>query len=277
MRKRKSKALRLVAMVAVGMVFFVPLLFPLYWMVVASLQNLTTIFANAPALVPTHVIGSNYSLAFNSIVGNIGVSLVISLSVVVLSWLIGVPAAHALARLGGKTSAIVIMIMLVTQMVPGISLSIAFYTIFHQWGLLSSYLGLILADASAQVPFVVIVVRAFMVSLPRELYDAAAVDGAGEVRTFMTVSLPISVPAVITVGLFAFLGAWNDFVNAFTLNNGGGPQPLTLGLYKFVTQYTTNDGGIFAAATLAAIPTTLLLFAGQRWIRGGLRAGALKG
>jgi hypothetical protein len=89
--------------------------------------------------------------------------------------------------------------------------------------------------------------------------------------------VPIGVPAIVTVGLFAFLGAWNDFVNAFTLNNGGGPQPLTLGLYKFVTQYTTNDGGIFAAATLTAIPTTLLLFAGQRWIRGGLRAGALKG
>ena len=79
------------------------------------------------------------------------------------------------------------------------------------------------------------------------------------------------------MGLFAFLGAWNDFVNAFTLNAGGGPQPLTLGLYKFVTEYSSNDGAIFAVATLAAIPTTTLLFVGRRWIRAGLRAGALKG
>jgi multiple sugar transport system permease protein len=223
------------------------------------------------------VIGANYSLAFGSIIGNIGVSLVVSLCVVGLSWLVGVPAAHALARLGGRISSVVVMVMLVTQMIPGISISIALYTIFHQWGLLGSYVGLILADASAQIPFVIIVVRAFMVSLPGELFDAAAVDGAGEVRSFASVSVPLSIPAVMTVGVFAFLGAWTDFVNALTLNNGSGPQPLTLGLYKFVTQYTSNDGAIFAATTLAAIPTTILLFVAQRWIRGGIRAGALKG
>lgn len=275
--KKKHKVWHAVVMVTIGIVLFVPLLFPLYWIVVASFQNLSTIFASAPQIIPTHVIGANYSLAFGSIIGNIGVSLVVSLCVVGLSWLVGVPAAHALARLGGRISSVVVMVMLVTQMIPGISISIALYTIFHQWGLLGSYVGLILADASAQIPFVIIVVRAFMVSLPGELFDAAAVDGAGEVRSFASVSVPLSIPAVMTVGVFAFLGAWTDFVNALTLNNGSGPQPLTLGLYKFVTQYTSNDGAIFAATTLAAIPTTILLFVAQRWIRGGIRAGALKG
>ena len=127
------------------------------------------------------------------------------------------------------------------------------------------------------MPFVVIVVRAFIVTLPGELFDAAAVDGAGPVRLFTRIGLPMAVPAIMTVGLFTFLGGWSDFVNAYTLNSGSGHQPLTLGLYKFVTEYTSNDGDIFAAATLAAIPTTILIFVGQRWIRGGLRAGALKG
>jgi multiple sugar transport system permease protein len=202
---------------------------------------------------------------------------VISLSVVGLSWLIGVPAAYALARRGGRLASLFILIMLVTQMIPGISLSIALYAIFHQWGLLGSYTGLILADASGAIPFVVIVVRAFIVTLPAELFDAAAVDGAGAVRSFTRLGLPLAVPAIMTVGMFAFLNSWNDFVNAYTLNSGSGPQPLTLGLFKFVTQYTSNDGAIFAAATLAAIPTAILLFIGQRWIRGGLRAGTLKG
>lgn len=274
---RNYKVLRISGRLAVGLVLFVPLLFPLYWVVASSFQNLSTIFANAPQIIPTHVTAANYSVAFGSIIGNIGVSLVIALCVTALSWLIGVPAAHALARLGGTVSNVVVMVMLVTQMIPAISVSVALYTIFHQWGLLGSYLGLILADTSLQMPFALIVVRAFMVSLPGELFDAAAVDGAGEVRAFTSVSLPLAVPAVITVGLFTFLGGWTDFVNALTLNNGSGPQPLTLGLFKFSTQYTTNTGAVFAAATLAAIPTTILLFMGMRWIRGGLRAGALKG
>lgn len=275
--KITRRAARLIITIAVGAVFFVPLLFPLYWIIVSSFQNLSTIYATAPSLLPTHVFGANYSTAFGSILPNIGVSLVISLSVVALSWVIGVPAAYALARRGGRLASLFILIMLVTQMIPGISLSIALYTIFHQWGLLGSYTGLILADASGAVPFVVIVVRAFVVTLPGELFDAAAVDGAGPVRSFTRVGLPLAVPAIMTVGMFAFLNTWNDFVNAYTLNSGSGPQPLTLGLFKFVSQYSSNDGAIFAAATLAAIPTAILLFVGQRWIRGGLRAGTLKG
>jgi multiple sugar transport system permease protein len=275
--KITRRAARLIITIAIGAVFFVPLLFPLYWIIVSSFQNLSTIYATAPSLLPTQLYGPNYSTAFGSILPNIGVSLVISLSVVALSWVVGVPAAYALARRGGRLASLFILIMLVTQMIPGISLSIALYTIFHQWGLLGSYTGLILADASGAVPFVVIVVRAFVVTLPGELFDAAAVDGAGPVRSFTRVGLPLAVPAIMTVGMFAFLNSWNDFVNAYTLNSGSGPQPLTLGLFKFVSQYSSNDGAIFAAATLAAIPTAILLFVGQRWIRGGLRAGTLKG
>ena len=277
MTRRTRRILRPVSTAIIGVVFFFPLLFPLYWIIVASVQNLSTIYASAPSLLPDHLYAANYSLAFSSILPNIGVSLVISLAVVALSWVVGVPAAHALARRGGKIASLCVLIMLITQMMPGISLSIALYTIFHQWGLLGGYVGLIVADAAGAIPFVVIVVRAFMVSLPGELFDAASVDGAGAFTSFTRVGLPLAVPAIITVGLFSFLNAWNDFVNAYTLNDGSGPQPLTLGLFKFTTQYTSNDGAIFAAATLAAIPTGILLFIGQRWIRGGLRAGALKG
>jgi multiple sugar transport system permease protein len=259
-----------------GIILIVPLLFPLYWILVASLQDLSTIYAHAPSLLPHHVIGQNYRHAW-TIMSNIGVSFVISISVVVLSWLIGVPAAYALARVGGRLGDLVVLIMLITQMVPGISLSIALYKVFHSWHLLGSYVGLILADASGAVPFVILVVRAFMAGLPGELFDSAAVEGAGPIRAFLQIALPLAVPAIMTVALFTFLGAWGDFINALTLNGGSGPQPLTMGLYKFIQQHSTDLGAIFAAAVIAAIPTTILLYAGQRWIRGGLRAGALKG
>ena len=259
-----------------GIVFMVPLLFPLYWMLVASLQDLSTIYAHAPSLLPNHAFGTNYRHAW-TIMSNIGVSFVVSISVVLLSWLIGVPASYALARVGGRLGDLAVLVMLITQMVPGISLSIALYRVFHSWHILGTYVGLILADAAGAVPFVILVVRAFMAGLPGELFDAAAVEGAGPIRTFLQIALPLSIPAIMTVALFTFLGAWGDFVNALTLNGGSGPQPLTMGLYKFVQQHSTDLGAIFAAAVIAAIPTTILLYVGQRWIRGGLRAGALKG
>lgn len=272
LRKAGAIALRIV----VGLVLFVPLLFPLYWVVVSSLQDLSTIYAKPPTLWPVVIDWDNYALAFGTILGNIGVSLAIAVAVTILAWLIGVPAAYGLARLGGRISGTFIMAMLIAQMIPGISLSIGLYSLFHSWGLLGTWWGLIIADTAQAIPFVVIVLRAFMVSLPGELFDAAAIDGAGAFTTFTRVTLPLSIPAIITVGLFSFIGAWGDFVNALTLNSGSGPQPLTLGLYKFTTLYTTDIGAIFAAATLAAIPTTILLMIGQRWIRGGIRAGALK-
>lgn len=275
--KLLQQSRRAVILVVLAIVFLVPLLFPVYWILSASLQNLSTIYAKAPSLLPTSIFGQNYQYAFNNIIGNIGVSLLVSLSVVALSWLLGVPAAHALARRGGRLTAAVVLVMLITQMIPGISLSIALYQIFQRWGLLGSYAGLILADSAGAVPFVILVVRAFMAGIPHELYDAAAVDGAGPLRSFWRVSVPLAVPAIMTVGLFSFLAAWGDFVNALTLNATGGPQPLTLGLYKFVQQHSTDLGAIFAATIIAAVPTTILLFVGQRWIKGGLRAGALKG
>lgn len=274
---RRRRWTRAAGLVVGGAVILVLLLFPLYWVIVASFQNLGTLFAAPPSLLPLHVIFTNYKNSFGSIIGNIGVSVIISLSVVCLTWLIAVPAGHAVARLGGWLSQAVVLVMLITQMIPGISLALAFYQLFHRWGLLGSYLGLILADTTYGVPFAILVLRAFMASIPGELYEAAALDGAGGGRAFLRITLPLAGPAIATVGVFTFLFAWGDFVNALTLNGGGGAQPLTLGLYKFVSEHETDIGAIFAATTVAAVPTTILLFIAQRWIRGGIKAGALKG
>ncbi len=268
---------RVLGLVVGGAVIVVLLLFPLYWVIVSSFQNLGTLFAAPPSLFPLHWILSNYVNSFGSIIGNIGVSVLVSVSVVCLTWLIAVPAGHAVARLGGWLSQTVVLVMLITQMIPGISLALAFYQLFHRWGLLGSYVGLILADTTYGVPFAVLVLRAFMASIPGELYEAASLDGAGGVRSFLRITLPLAGPAIATVGVFTFLFAWGDFVNALTLNGASGVQPLTLGLYKFTTEHETNIGAIFAATTVAAVPTTILLFVAQRWIRGGIKAGALKG
>ncbi len=166
--------------------------------------------------------------------------------------------------------------LLVTQMVPGISLSLSFYNLFKHIDLPNTIPGPILGDSTSGVPFAVLVLRAHMSSTPVELSDAAYVDGTSEWRTFRSVIAPLVLPAIVTAGLFVFLFAWGDFIYAYTLSTGG-LTPLTLGIYKFFTNDHINWGPILASVVFAAVPAGLILGFGQRYVYGGMRAGALKG
>ena len=220
-------------------------------------------------------------LAFDQERGSIITSLLIALGAVVLSVGIALPAAYGLTKFGYlKSRAVVsvaIIVLLVTQMVPGISLTLAFYKLFFHLHLLNSIPGLILADSTNGMPFATLVLRAYMGSIPGELSDAAYVDGASEWRTFRSVIAPLAVPGIVTAGLFVFLFAWGDFLYAYTLTAGGNVTPLTKGILNFFTNNTVNWGGVLATVVLAAIPSGLILSFGQRYVMGGLRAGALKG
>jgi multiple sugar transport system permease protein len=257
------------------------MLLPIYFTFETSLEPTSALQALSQSLVPSHFILSNYRVAFEAEHGSIITSLLIALGAVVLSVGVGLPAAYGLTKLGYLRSravvSVAIMVLLVTQMVPGISLTIAFYKLFLHLHLLNSIAGLILADSTSGMPFATLVLRAYLGSIPVELSDAAYVDGASEWRTFRSVIAPLAVPAIITSGLFVFLFAWGDFLFAYTLTAGGSVTPLTKGLLSFFTNNTVNWGPVLATVVLAAIPSGLILSFGQRYVMGGLRAGALKG
>ena len=259
----------------VGVLIIMVMLFPLYYTLVASLHPSSTFLANTPGLIPTHPVFSNFSVAASTIGPNILDSLIVALGVVVLTLAISLPAAYGLARFRHKMLSLVIMVLLLAQMVPGISLTIAFFSLFHRLHLLNSFAGLILADSTYAVPFAVLVLRAYLGSLPLAVLEAAELDGCGQARMLVAIVLPMSLPGVIAVGLFSFLAAWGDFLFAFTLNAGGSVEPVTLGLYKFVSNFTADWGAISASVLLAAIPSGVFLILAQRWIASGLRAGAL--
>jgi multiple sugar transport system permease protein len=162
-------------------------------------------------------------------------------------------------------------------MIPQISLSLAFYNLFHHLGLLDSYPGLILADSTGAIPFFILVVRAYLSSIPPEIMDAAAIDGCSELRTLRSIILPMAVPGIVTASVFVFLMGWSDFIFALTLTIGGHLSPLTVGLYRFIGIDVTAYGPIMATVVFAAIPSGIMLAFAQRYIMGGLRAGALKG
>lgn len=134
------------------------------------------------------------------------------------------------------------------------------YVIFNKLNLLITYPGIILADSSGAIPFSILILRAFMQSIPYELTEAALVDGAGDWQTFIKIILPVSKSAIITAGLLTFLGAWGDFLFALTIMTKNTIQPITLSLYSYIGQYSTSWNEMMAAAVLASIPAAVLLF-----------------
>ena len=274
--RRLRAVTREISLNVVGCAVVGALVFPVYWAVCVALQKDPTPLITPPRLIPHHLILGNMSQAFSQEGSNVLTSLIVSCAAVVVGIAIGLPTAYGLRRFRLRYTAVVIGTLLVTQMVPSISLSIAFYSLFKDAHLLNSYVGLTLADSTYAVPLMVLLLRAFMESVPAELMEAARLDGCSELRCMIFVVTPVAVPGIVTAALFGFLGAWGDFLFGLTLNAGSSVQPVTLGLYKFVTVYGNSWGPIMATVVLAAIPAAVILGIGQRWIRSGLRAGALQ-
>ena len=252
------------------------MLFPLYWTIVSSLKNNTQLFAFPQTFFPPTPQWNVYSQAFGSQWPHLVVSLVVSLGTVVLSLLISLPAAYALAQFKLKITVVFVLILLIVQMIPSISLANALFLIFHNFHLLNSYQGLILADSTYAVPFDVLILRAFIDSIPRELIEAGFVDGAGNWLALIRIVTPISKSAIITAALFSFLFAWGDFLYALTVTTTNSIQPITLSIYQYIGSHSTEWNSLMATAVLASIPAGLLLIFTQRYINAGISTSGIK-
>jgi multiple sugar transport system permease protein len=257
----------------VGILLTTIMLFPLYWMVVNSLETTQQMFSIPVSLVPTHLTFSAYVAVLQTQLPHLATSLIIAIGAALLSVVIATPAAYALAHFKFRITLFIVFCLLLTQMIPTVTLATPMFLIFNQFGLLNSYLGLILADTTYAVPFAVLILRAFFLTVPYELAQAAFVDGASELGAFLRVILPLVFPGVITAGLFA----WGDFIYALTLTTTNTVEPVSLSIYAYIGQYSDYWNNAMAVATLACIPAALLLVLFQRYITAGLTAGAVKG
>lgn len=257
-----------------GLLVLGVLLFPLYWMLNTALQPKAGLLEADP--VPHGLDLSGFSKALRDQGGHLLTSLAVSLGAVVICLVIAAPAAYGLARFRLRGSRGIVFGTLITQMVPGIVIANALYTTYVDLGLVNSYLGLMLADASLGIPFSIVLMRSFMVSLPGEVVEAAQIDGAGRLRTFVQVVLPMSRNALITSGLFAFLFAWSDFMFALTLNTTDDVKPVTLGIYQYIGAHVGDWGSVMAASVLSAVPAAILLVLAQKYIAAGITGGSVK-
>lgn len=275
-RVKRSRALSWLCTLAAAAAL-VLVLFPVYAIIVGSFESTNTLFSGTFYWLPHAATLDNYSTVIHAQSANVVTSLVVGLGTALLALVVAVPAAYALSKYRLRVTVILVSSLLIAQIVPSIVLATSLFIVFHRINLVNSYPGLIIADGTYAVPFAILVLRAFLFSLPNELLDAARIDGATEWQTFRMIVIPLARSAVITVAVFAFLAGWGDFIFALTILNGSGIEPITLGIYTYLGNYSTDWGAVMAAGVFAMVPAAILLVVAQRYIASGLTAGSVKG
>jgi len=254
-------------------------MFPVYWMVTTSVKAPADIFATPPQIVPSQPTLDSYREAVidnPAVLRSIRNSAIIGVGTTLLTLVLATPAAYALARLRPRGSGLVTLLLLIGQLLPAVVVAGPLFVLFSRIDLINSFQAMIIADGTVTVPFAVIVLRPFLLAVPRELEAAALVDGSTRFGAFFRIVLPLIRPGLVTVAALTFLLAWGDFIFALSLNLNEKIAPITVVMNSFVGQYGTEWGRMMAVATTVAIPIVAIFVALQRFIVGGLTTGATK-
>jgi trehalose/maltose transport system permease protein len=263
---------------AVGVILLYAL-FPFYYAVITSLKSGSDLFRVDYFPFVWH--WDNYAglFAHQPFGRNIANSVVVALAVVVLSLLLGTLAAYALARIAFRGRGLLLVTILAVSMFPQVAVLSGMFELIRALGLYNDLGGLVLTYLMLTLPFTVWVLTTFMRGLPRELEEAAIMDGASPLTIVWRIFLPLLWPAMVTTGLLAFIHAWNEFLFAltFTLTDVQRTVPVAIALISGGSQYELPWGNIMAASVTVTLPLIALVLVFQRRIVAGLTAGALKG
>lgn len=252
-------------------------LFPLYWIIVNSFKLDSEIFASTPTLWP-----HSFTLqAYKDQLGNLAVtvrnSAIIAIGSMILSLVLSVPAAYGLAKYKVKGTKIFMLIFLITQMLPASLVLTPLFLIFSKLHMLNTYFAPILSTATISIPFVVLMLRPGFLSIPKELEEAAKIDGCNAISSFFKIVIPVSKPTVITAACFSFVYAWNDLAYSMTFNTKDAMRPMTSAIYTFMNQYGTKWNSIMAYGVLLILPCCIIFVTMQKHIVEGMTSGSVKG
>jgi multiple sugar transport system permease protein len=207
---------------------------------------------------------------------NMKVSLLVAGSATVVTLACALPAAYYTARNRFRGRNLFLLLILVTQMFAPTALVIGIYREMVALNLTDTLLSLILVNAAFNLPFCVWILHGYFASIPKELEEAAFLDGAGRTQALIRVTLPISMPGVVTAMVYTFIGAWNEYIVALTVTSSPNRQPLTVAIPSFVTQYQEHWQYLFATSLIAIVPVVILFIFIERYLVGGLTAGSVK-
>lgn len=257
------------------------LLFPVFWTLITSLKTEQEIFQNPPTFYP-HVLNTK-SYAAQVETGDFNMfrsflnSFIISLGAMVIAVLLAVPASYAIARYRFKGRNGMLLCFLVTQMLPVSVLLTPMFIMFRNMHLYNTWGASILSDATIGIPFSILILKNYFSSIPKDLEEAAWVDGCNKFVTFIRILVPIAKPGIIVCAIFSFLYAWGDLAYGMTFILDQQKRPITAGIFNFMGQYGTRWSYLTAFAIVTIIPVSLIFIFMQKYIIAGMTSGAVKG
>jgi ABC-type glycerol-3-phosphate transport system permease component len=263
---------------AIVLVMLVPIAFPLYWALVASLTPEAALFSE-PSLWPRNPFLDHYRALFatRDFWTPIRNSLVVAGATTLFCVTVGALAAYALARLEFRGKALILGFILAVSMFPQISIVSPLYLLLREMRLINTYPGLIMPYMTFAMPLTVWLLVGYFRQLPKDLEEAALVDGASRLKAFTTIIIPLAMPGLATTAILAFIYCWNEFLFALSFTLGPERQTVPVAIALFRGEYQVPWGEILAASVLATAPVAAMVLLFQRRIVQGLTSGAVKG
>ena len=257
---------------------------PGFWIVLSSLRPTVEIMAKPPVWIPQSLSFDAYVAMFSG-VGQGGIpvldyfrnSIIISVTSTVIALAIGLAGGYAFARYRFRGKTAIFLGFMLTRTVPGIALSLPLFFVFARLGIIDTHFGLIIAYVALNVPFTVWLIDGFFRQVPRDLAEAAQIDGCTRWQAFWQVEFPLARSGIASAGIFAFLISWNEFALASQLTRSTNSKTLPVGLLDYTSEFTIDWRGMCALAVVMIIPALTLTFIVQKHLVSGLTSGAVKG
>jgi N,N'-diacetylchitobiose transport system permease protein len=279
-RRGRRRRIRRAGWNAVAVVVFAFMVFPVFWMVSTALKSDDDIVGLTPTWFPLHPTIAHFDAAIHRpfFWENVKNSVVIVLVTVAISMALAFLAAVALAKYRFTGRKLFIVLVIGIQMLPQAGLIIPLYVVLARYHQVNALSGVIITYMTFVLPFSVWTLRGFIVGIPRELEEAAMVDGSTRLGAFVRILLPLIAPGLVATSVFAFITSWNEYIFARVLLNDQSKQTVTVWLSYFLgTSKHTDWGALMAGSTLTAIPVVIFFLLVQRRIAFGLTAGAVRG
>jgi multiple sugar transport system permease protein len=279
--EKKIQGKKNIALSVVAILLLCVLLFPVFWIVVTSLKTEQEIFQIPPTIIPEKLNLKTYAAQVENgdfnMFRSFGNSFIISIGATLISVILSVPASYGIAKYKFKGRKIMLLGFLVTQMLPVAVLLTPMFILFKGMHIYNTPAAAVIADATIGIPFSILILKNYFASIPRELEEAAYIDGCNHFTAFIRVLIPIAKPGVMVCAIFSFLYAWGDLAYGMTFIIDQQKRPITAGIFNFMGQYGTKWSYLTAFAVVTIIPVALIFIFMQKYIISGMTSGAVKG